>query len=422
MAALLILASCGDEKSTPSNPQDDGVERLAGGGRSTGDDPFNGGPEGSGPSNPGFDYPDPGYLPLFYSDIDCAQEPSRLVIRNQDDWQAWWTDAIACLDPGAGRDRLPLRGSLRERARYAVAMLDDSVIVEPDSTFPYPPDAPIVDFEENVIVAVRLEADTLIGRGVWVTDVVESQTGSEVTLEITQPGDDCFVRSDPPGSSYMASPTLACLIPGRLPEPVTWHTVEVIFDCSWEPDPNLPVALYYTDADCDLGPGEVVLRSGEAFEAWLEVALRCDQARWIGRDSTVTPGGGGGEPGARWGGGGKDSIEVPVDPPPPPPDWIGIDVDFTTHAVLILRAGPQTRWGGGVWLDKFEPAESGTLIQYTVMEPGIDCPEVEGDAPVNPTVAIRVPLPVPEPITWARETDSIGCQWEPVPGEKPPGR
>lgn len=417
---LIILATCSDEKPGPSTPDVDGRQHLAGGGRSAGDDPFNGGPEGSGSCVPGFDYPYPAYTPLFYSDVDCAQRPGRQVIRSQEDWQAWWTSAIECLDKGAGRDRLPLGASVRGAARFACAVFDDSVIVEPDSTYPYPPEAPPVDFGEDVIVAISLEADTLMWRGVWVTEAVSDGAGSSITYEVTRPGDDCFIRTDPPGDPAVYSPTVAFLVPGPLPDPVAWNMRELVFECTWEePDPNLPLALYYTDADCDLGPGEVVLRDQERFESWIEEALRCDQARWGDPDSTGVPGGGSEEPGGGWGGGWRDSVETPVEPPLPHPGWLGIDVDFTTHAVLILRAGPQTRWGGGVWLDTIETGESGTQIRYTAMVPGGDCPEVEPPASVNPTVAIRVPLPIPEPVTWIRQAESIDCDWGTVPGMKP---
>jgi hypothetical protein len=53
----------------------------------------------------------------------------------------------------------------------------------------------------------------------------------------------------------------------------------------------------------------------------------------------------------------------------------------------------------------------GTVIDYTVMEPSGECPEVEEDWNLQPTVAIRVPLPLTEPVTWNGRTESINCGW-----------
>ena len=85
-------------------------------------------------------------------------------------------------------------------------------------------------------------------------------------------------------------------------------------------------------------------------------------------------------------------------------------VDFSTHAVIILRAGPQSYWGGGVWLDRIESNGAGTSIEYTVMVPSTGCPAVGGGS-LNPTVAIRLPLPLPDPITWRRSERPIDCDW-----------
>jgi hypothetical protein len=92
-----------------------------------------------------------------------------------------------------------------------------------------------------------------------------------------------------------------------------------------------------------------------------------------------------------------------------------LEVDFSTHAVLVLRASSQGRWGGGIWLNSFDVNASGTTIDYSVMEPSDECSEVEAGKPVRPTAAIRLPLPLNAPINYDRHVESIDCNWEPVP-------
>jgi hypothetical protein len=385
---LSLIPACGDDGHS-TKPPDPGTQHLAGGGRNQGDAPFAGGPEDSGPTRPDFEYPDPGYVPLFYSDIDCQESPSQHVIRSQPDWEAWWTAATACMGGGGGEPMPP----------------DDPT--PPDSLYPYPGAPPVVDFDRNVVLVISLAPEEEIGRGIWVTEVVTTEAGTTVRFQVSQLGDDCFVTPDSPGAGE-SSPTIAVMVPRPVVDPVAWDREDIVFDCSWEPDPNTPLALYYTDAPCDLGAGEVVIRDADQFEAWLNQALECDRARWGEYDSTST------EPGrppkgyARFGGGDPDS--VPGEPPVPPPSWIGIDVDFTKYAVLILRADPQSRWGGGIWLDGIRSTDSGTAIDYTVMEPAGECPPTDGEI-LQPTVAIRVPLPLAETLTWNRRTETIECGW-----------
>jgi hypothetical protein len=406
---LLVLAiaigwSCSDDD--PAKPSKTTENHLAGGGRSTGDDPFAGGPDESGPTNPDFEPPEEGFIPLFYADFDCQSAPGERLITNAEDWQAWWTAAIACLDPAGPRGTDPAGGSPGAGLARLGYLLGDSGGVDPDTTFPYPPDAPVVDFDTHAIVVISLEADTTISRGVWVTSIETSESGSTITYQITRLGEDCFAGGWP-GEPMLLSPTIAVLVPGPVSEPVTWAPENIVIDCSWEPDPSEPLCIYYTDADCDLGPAEAVLRDREQFDAWLAAAYACDQARWFGGDSVVVvyPDGRTAPGDSGWAGG--DTILVPGDPPLSP--WI--DIDFTTHAVLILRAGEQTRWGGGIWLDALETGSGGSVIDYTAVVPSGECPEVEGGV-LNPTVAIRVPLPLPEPITWNRHTETIDCRWD----------
>lgn len=170
---------------------------------------------------------------------------------------------------------------------------------------------------------------------------------------------------------------------------------DIVYDCSWEPDPNEPLALYYTDAACDLGPGHAVITDAEIFADWLATAYACDQARWGGIDGVPVP---------------EDSTVT--QPPMPSPDWLGLQVDFTTHAVIVLRGDEQDRWGGGAWLAAITAENGGTTIDYAVMTAGENCPVVEDGTTVQPTVAIRVPLPLAEPITWHRTTETIACDWD----------
>ena len=52
------------------------------------------------------------------------------------------------------------------------------------------------------------------------------------------------------------------------------------------------------------------------------------------------------------------------------------------------------------------------MIDYTVMEPSDGCPPIDGGEALRPTVAIRVPLPLPDPVTWNRHVETIDCRWE----------
>ena len=304
------------------------------------------------------------------------------MIRSAEDWTAWWAEATGCLDIGGGAD-----------GTY------------PDSLNPWPGEPPTVDFATNVVLTIRLAAEQAFGRGVWVSEVVSSSSGTVVTYQVSRLGEDCFEGRDSLGFG-LASPVIAVMVPRPVDEPVRWDRVDLVFDCSWEPDPNEPLALYYTDADCDLGENEFVIRDQEQFEEWLERAFACDQTRWGETDSTIIDPGTGTPPRPRFGAGGRDSIPPEPMPPLPPPSWIGIDVDFTKFAVLVLRADPQTRWGGGAWLDAIQGGETGTTIDYTVMEPAGECPPIEEGVVLRPTVAIRVPLPVSDPVTWDRRTRS----------------
>jgi hypothetical protein len=180
-------------------------------------------------------------------------------------------------------------------------------------------------------------------------------------------------------------------------------------NCQWVPDPKTPITLYYTDAPCDLGASEVIITDETKFKEWIQTAMACDMARWHehGDSTTVKIGD---STGAGGGQGWVDTIG-PGGPVPYPPSWNGFDVDFSKQAVVILRAGELTRWGGGIWLDDVKSSATGTTIAYSVMQPGEQCPPVGNEQIVNPTVAIRVPLPLTAPITWDRRVQAIACDW-----------
>lgn len=422
LALLVVVAACSDGAG-PTAPS--GRNRLAGGGRDQNDDPFAGGREGSGPAGPRAE-PLPGYIPLFFSDTNCFPGTLQRVLRNKEDWQAWWTTAVSCLPHG---DQLidspsPLPSSApspppgSDPGGGADGSEPDSGRVEPDEPFdPYGPDAPEVDFGSYVVVTIGLESAAIWGRSVWVTEVVPGAGGSTVKFEVSRPGEDCIVlRGEPidPGSLPPNSPTIAVLVPQPIDEPVTFERTDVTWNCTWEPDPDLPLTLYYTEAECDLGSGEAVITDAGAWEAWLNTAAACDITRWGDPgDSTVTIGSGEGVPG-KPPPDGRDSGADPS-PPPAPTPWLGLEVDFSTHAVIVLRADPQRHWGGGIWLDSFDATASGTIIDYSVMEPSGQCPEVEGGESVRPTAAIRLPLPLNAPISYNRHVESIDCNWEPLP-------
>ena len=411
LALALLLFAAGCASDGPGGPSNGGTERLAGGGRASDNDAFRGGAQGSGPTqpeDPAHPEPNPGFLPLFFSDIDCQATPSQKVIRDQAEWQSWWAAAVACIPPwvtdfpcslGWGDppplppDTLPYPPPWDSTGGGWI----DSGWVDPDTgcvdtIYPYPRVAPEVDFDANVVIVISLEPEIAWARSIWLQEVVANGGGSTVKYQVSRLGEDCgeiLMRPDAPRET---TPTVAVEVPRPVDEPVDWQREDVVFHCF--PDPSEPIAVYYTDGDCDLGPGEVVIRDQATFDAWIQAAIACDVARWNDPTEPPTPivGGGGAVP-------------------PSLPTPIGFGVDFTTHAVIILRAEPQTRWGGGIWLDRIDASGGSTTIDYTVMEPSDACPPVEGGAVLRPTVAIRVPLPLPDPVTWNRHVETIDCQW-----------
>jgi hypothetical protein len=435
VVSLLTMAATGcSEGGGPIAPGPGTDQRLAGGGRAANDDPF-GGEVSSGPAGREI-APISDYAPLLFADINCFSGPFQRVIRTQQEWHTWWTTAVSCLprpepigdppprpsDPPGGGGIADPGGSVGGPGYLAypdsgsVLPIDpvypDSGSVEPGFPIdPYGPVAPEVSFSDYVVVVIGLEAESAWGRGLWVTDVTDGPTGTTIKFEVSKPGEDCFVLfegpPDPGASSN--SPTVAVLVPAPVADPVTFERLDVTWTCTWEPDPTLPLSLYYTDVECDLGPAEAIISEGAAWESWVNTAISCDRALWGDPDSTVTGGGGQDEPGKppTTGGG--------VDPAIPPIEWLGVEVDFATHAVLVLRGDAQSRWGGGIWLDSFDATSGGTVIDYSVMEPSGQCPEVEGGRTVRPTAAIRLPLPLNAPVRYNRRVETIDCDWEPLP-------
>jgi hypothetical protein len=247
--------------------------------------------------------------------------------------------------------------------------------------------APPVNFDSFVVVVIALAPDSItFGRSIWVDEVTSDAGATVVRYTVSSLGEDCVNILMMP-MMIASTEVIAVMAPHPVAEPITWIRTDTVFNCTWEPDPNVPVTLYYTDTPCELGLGETVITDSASFAAWSATAYACDSLKlrnW--NDSGFVTGG--------------------------PYIWFNPKVDFTTHAIIILRSGDQTRWGGGIWLDRFEVTSSGTIIDYTVMEPGDDCPAVGPPlGTFNPTVAIRVPLPINLPITWNRNIQPIQCNW-----------
>jgi hypothetical protein len=273
-------------------------------------------------------------------------------------------------------------------------------------------DPPTVDFEQYVVAAISVEYDSgaFCYRSVWVTDVQEVEGKTTVYYEVSKLDQTCCDMMGAVFISMGFSPVVAVMIERPITDEVVWVRTNTTFDCPG-PDPNEPMTLHYTDAPCELGAGEEIITDSATWNAWFHAAWVCDSARFgyfpwggpwpwdsiigIPEDDTLMP----------W----PDSTR----PDPYPYPWWGVpDVDFSTHAVIILRAGDQTQWGGGIWLNDIDRSSGGTVYDYTVMQPSDDCPPMEMmGMGANPTVAIRVPLPIDPPVTWNRHIEPIKCDW-----------
>ncbi len=372
----LTLTGCSENDATnPTNK----LDRLAGGGRGDSNDPFIGGPGDSGPNDslpgvPGF--PGQGIYPIYVTQFASWEQPKYQFIETRDDWVAWWDTAMSYFE------RFP---------KPTIPIPGDST--NPDSSWPGPdsnwvPPMPEIDFSTNLVVVIRLEPGSW-GRYFYIAQIETGVSGSTIHYEVLTPGDDCPVPEAP---AVLTIPVGAFVVPRPLPEPREFEMVETTYDCSWEPDPNEPYALYFSDAECpEIGDGEKVIRSADEWKSWTDQAWTCDMERWGGYNDTSL---------IIW----IDTIRTD----PPDMSWL---VDFSTHAVIILRSAENVRWGGGIWLNRFEVTGSGTSIEYTDVQPEGSCPPTEDGSSVRPTVAIRVPLPLTEPITWIRNVETVSCDW-----------
>ena len=374
--------------NNPTSSVPDQSTPLAGGGRLTDNDPA-GGHEGSNPGMPDFDSLH-GLTPLFSSYIDCANNPGERIITSPSEWEEWWQVANSCSfiqqhepwppDSG-GWDSVPYDSFPWDSMPHDSFPWDSTIdtTIWPDTGY-Y--GAPPVNFDSFVVVVIALAPDsTSFGRSIWVDEVTTDVGGTVVRYTVSSIGNDCVMLMI---YTFDNTSVMAVMAPRPIAETITWIRTDTVFNCNWEPDPNVPVTLYYTSTPCDLGPGETVITDSANFASWWEAAWKCD---WPFLFDT-----------------GSYSTGWPV--------WYNPDIDFTTHAIIILRSGDLTSWGGGIWLDKFDVTDGGTIIDYTVMEPGDDCPAVEPPwTTFNPTVAIRVPLPINLPITWNRSIQSIQCNW-----------
>jgi len=411
---VLINLNCSNDK-TPTQTHGDELNAIAGGGRGVDDDPFAGGPDGSGPNEavpggPDFDGSG-GLRPIAYLGNACGDAPATVVLADSAAWRVWWEANVGCDEVGG----MPMPGGMgnadgtcppggmrgHSHGGHFDGMPGDSGWVDPDSTRPW--ELPVIDFATGVVIAITLERAAGDPRMLVVEEVAGSESGTTIRYAVYRPDDDCGpMRPDSSGSNEFA-PAIAVLVPLPAGAPFTWERRDTTYSCSWEPDPNQPLMLYYTDAPCELGTSETILTDQDHLDAWVDQALACDMARWdVVYDSLFEPGDSGWAPG-----GGNPSA------PPIPPDFT-IPVDFGRFAVIVLRAGDQERWGGGIWLTEFATSGEGTRIGYTVVAPGAECPLVSDSglgAVVNPTVAIRVPLPLPEPVRWLRDVRTVDCNW-----------
>ncbi len=401
--ALLICAGCDGSSPIGSHQT---TRPLAGGGRLESDDPFNGGPGGSGPKtddSTGIWPPDdPGYPfidVLLSVDLDCTETPQREVIRDSAAWRAWWDSHNACLWRDCWQDSSG-DGTIGDTIHPDTGW-HNNCKVEP----------PVVDFEHETVVAISVEYDSGSScmRSVWVTDIQSGASGTTITYDVTRLDSTCCMMIMAPMLARGTSPVIAVRVPHVISGEPAWVRRDTAYTCTWEPDPDEPLVLYYTDATCNLGGDEQAIIDSTRWAEWFHQTWACDSARWnYGRDSN----------GVTWPGDstiiifpGEDSVKPEPFPDPSYPYWIP-NVDFSTHAILILRAGDQARWGGGIWLNDIARNGAGTTIDYTVVQPAEDCPPVEYfDSSVNPTVAIRVPLPIDPPVTWNRQIESIKCDW-----------
>lgn len=398
---FLVLIAVGCDGTSPNKPNN--IDRpLAGGGRFDNDDPAEGIVDSNGIEYPVI-YPGDGVYPIYSSHFDCANSPGERIIENAEAWTAWWDATTPCQWRGGpnGPD-----GTV------------DSNWVPGDTSLPCggrcDVDAPYVDFENFIVAAVSVEYDSgaFCYRSLWVTDIREVDGNTTIFYEVSKLDQTCCDMLLAMFVPMGYSPVEAVLIERPVAGSINWVRTNTTQDCHG-PDPNEPMTLHYTDAPCALGSGEEIITDSAAWSAWFHAAWACDSSRY----GYYPPHGGGGMP---WDSSLIDPNGDTLKPwhdstiYNPYPWWGAPYVDFSTHAVIILRAGEQTHWGGGVWLTDIERS-GGTTFEYTVMQPSDNCPRMDDMGMMamtsNPTVAIRVPLPIDPPVTWNRQYEAINCDW-----------
>ena len=405
--SILILFAIGCDGTSPNKPGN--VDRpLAGGGRFDNGDPVEGYPDTNGIQYPIVRPGDPsnGISPIYTAQRDCANSPGERIIGDSAAWKAWWDATTPCQWRGGENGQ---------------GWPGDPTWTPGDSGLPCDGrcgiDAPYVDFEKYVVAAVSVEYDSgaFCYRSVWVTDIREIEGKTTIYYEVSKLDQTCcdmllaiFV---PTGFS----PVEAVLIERPVSDDVVWVRANTTFDCPG-PDPNEPMTLHYTDAPCSLGDGEDVITDSATWSDWFHTAWACDSARsgYFSHPGGMLPWNSGmmgpnGDTLAPWP---DSSIWNPY------PWWGEPYVDFTTHAIIILRAGEQDHWGGGIWLNDVERSSAGTIFNYSVMQPSDNCPPMGSMGHMgmmagvcNHTVAIRVPLPIDPPVSWQRHIEPIECNW-----------
>lgn len=393
---LLVAVACNDTGPTKSTNSD---RPLAGGGRFANDDPAEGYSDSNGVDYPVI-YPGDGVYPIYSAQMDCANSPGERIIDNVADWTEWWDTTTGCQWRGGyGRPD----GTM------------DSNWVPGDSGMPCggrcETEPPYVDFENFVVAAISVEYDSgaFCYRSVWVTDIREVDGKTTIEYEVSKLDQTCCDMIMAMFVPMGTSPVEAVLVERPITSEVAWVRTNTTSECKG-PDPNEPMTLHYTDALCELGPGEEMITDSATWNEWFQTAWACDSSRFV-----YGWGGYGGSPGDGTGPNGDTLYPAWPDTTviSPYPWWGSPYVDFTTHAVIILRAGEQTFWGGGIWLTDIDRSTGGTTFDYTVMQPSGECPPMEMMVQLasNPTVAIRVPLPIDPPVMWNRQYETIKCDW-----------
>jgi hypothetical protein len=389
LTLLALVAWLGCSGTNPTKPSGS-HQPLAGGGRLETNDPITGNPDSSGPGYPGPDpYPYPYLTPIYSADRDCADNPRHLIISDSASWKIWWDEVAGC------------------QWRGRVDPSTDTTIVDTGCGGRCETNPPFVDFGAGqVVVAISAEYDSgnFCMRAVSISAIDRGDEGTTIRYDVSRLDETCCSMLMRPMVMTGYTPVVAVVTQGPLPGPLDWVRHDTTFAC-WQPDPNEPVTLHYTSAPCDLGASEQIIRDSTLWEAWYRTARSCDS---VGMMTLPLPGGYPNIPivtleDSNWVNPGDTTV-------PGPYPWWGVPyVDFSKFAVLVLRAGEQNRWGGGIWLDKIS-RDGGTTISYSVMAPENECPQM-GMVAVNPTVAVRVPLPLNDPVTWKRSQESIGCGW-----------